>query len=151
MSAVMPFKDIDNQNDSSPWYKDGLHFECQRCGRCCRGEPGVVWVNKAEIEKMASFLGITQEVFARNYLRRINDRLSLIEYGGGNCIMYENGCKVYAVRPCQCRAFPFWKSNLENSGEWEALKSTCPGVGKGKLHSLQEIQDNLKVYENRFG
>lgn len=138
-------------NDTQPWYKEGLRFECQRCGRCCRGEPGVVWVNKKEIDKISLFLGIAKNVFAKNSLRSINDRFSLLEYGNGDCIMYDNGCKIYDVRPCQCRTFPFWKSNLENRSEWEKLKRTCPGVDKGKLHTMKEIDENLKIYENRLG
>lgn len=143
------YKDI--QDDTLPWFKEGLRFECQRCGRCCRGEPGVVWVNKSEIENISSFLGITQDSFARNYLRSFNGRFSLLEYGNGDCIMYDNGCKIYAVRPCQCKTFPFWKSNLENKFEWDKLKKTCPGIDKGKLHTLNHIKDNLKIYEGRFG
>lgn len=134
-----------------PWYKEGLRFECQRCGRCCRGEPGVVWVNKREIEKISAFLGVTQNSFAKNYLRGVNDRFSLLEYGNGDCIMYDNGCKIYDVRPCQCRSFPFWKPNLKNRFEWEKLKNTCPGIDKGKLHTIKDIEDNVKVYERRFG
>ena len=133
-----------------PWYKGGLMFECQRCRRCCRGEPGVVWVNEREMDEIASFLGITRESFARNYIRSINGRLSLIEYGSGDCVMYDNGCRIYSVRPCQCRTFPFWTSNLENREGWEKLKKTCPGVGKGKLHAFKTIQENLKIYESRF-
>lgn len=144
-------KNKDNQSDTIPWFKEGLKFECQRCGRCCRGEPGVVWVNKNEIEKIAAFLGISREAFARNYLRSFNERYSLVEYGGGDCIMYDNGCKIYDVRPCQCRTFPFWGSNLEDRSEWEKLKKTCPGVDKGKLHKLEDIQNNLKIYDGRFG
>ncbi|TVL98769.1 MAG: hypothetical protein CV087_20495 [Candidatus Brocadia sp. WS118] len=142
---------MDIGDDALLWYKKGLRFECQRCGRCCRGEPGVVWVNKKEIGKISSFLGIAKNVFAKHYLRSINDRFSLLEYGNGDCIMYDNGCKIYNVRPCQCRTFPFWKPNLENRSEWEKLKNTCPGVDKGKLHTMKEIEDNLKIYENRFG
>ncbi|MDE1890651.1 MAG: YkgJ family cysteine cluster protein, partial [Planctomycetota bacterium] len=56
----------DNQSDTLPWFKDGLRFECQRCGRCCRGEPGVVWVNKRELEEISSCMGIKKDVFARN-------------------------------------------------------------------------------------
>ena len=144
-------KNKDHQSDTIAWFKEGLKFECQRCGRCCRGEPGVVWVNKNEIEKIAAFLGISREAFARNYLRSFNERYSLVEYGGGDCIMYDNGCKIYDVRPCQCRTFPFWGSNLEDRSEWEKLKKTCPGVDKGKLHKLEDIQNNLKIYDGRFG
>lgn len=139
------------QGDVFPWYKDGLRFECQRCGRCCRGEPGVVWVNKKEIEEISSFLGITKNAFAKNYLRSINDRFSLLEYGNGDCIMYDNGCKIYDVRPCQCRSFPFWTSNLENRSEWEKLKKTCPGIDTGALRTRKDIEENVEVYERRFG
>ena len=139
------------QGSTLPWFKEGLKFECQRSGRCCRGEPGVVWVNKKEIEKISSFLGISQDAFARNYLRSFNGRFSLVEYGGGDCILYDNGCKIYDVRPTQCRTFPFWGPNLENRAEWEKLRKTCPGIDKGKLHTLKDIQDNLKIYEGRFG
>ncbi|MCF6154216.1 MAG: YkgJ family cysteine cluster protein [Candidatus Brocadia sp.] len=151
MNRFKTNKNKDIQENILPWYKEGLRFECQRCGRCCRGEPGVVWVNKREIEKISAFLSITQNAFAKNYLRTINDRFSLLEYGNGDCIMYDNGCKIYDVRPCQCRSFPFWTSNLENRSEWEKVKKTCPGIDKGKLHTLEEIQGNLKIYEGRFG
>ena len=151
MDRIIPDKNKDTQGNALPWYKEGLRFECQRCGRCCRGEPGVVWVNKVESEKIASFLGITQESFFRNYLRSFNGRFSLLEYGNGDCIMYDNGCKIYAVRPCQCMTFPFWKSNMENKSEWEKLKKMCPGIDKGKLHSHRDIQKNLEIYERRFG
>lgn len=142
-----------NRNTSEtdlPWYKDGLRFECQQCGNCCRGEPGVVWVNKREIEEISSSLNITKETFARNYLRNIQGRFSLLEYANGDCIMYENGCKIYSVRPCQCRTFPFWTTNLKNRSEWEKLKTNCPGVDKGRLHSLKNIRKNLRLYMNRF-
>ena len=131
------------QRDSLPWYKDGLRFECQRCGSCCRGEPGVVWINRRETKETCSFLGITQTLFAKLYLRLVNGRCSLRECSNGDCVMYENGCKVYSARPNQCRTFPFWKSNLENITEWEKQKNTCLGIGKGKLHTLKEIRKNI--------
>lgn len=138
------------QEGMQPWYKEGLRFECQRCGRCCRGEPGVVWVNKKEIEEISAFLGITKNAFAKNYLRSVNDRVSLVEYGNGDCVMYDNGCKIYDVRPSQCRSFPFWTSNLEDRSEWEKVKKTCPGIDKGNLHTIKSIEDNVKIYEGRF-
>lgn len=61
--------------------------------------------------------------------------------------MYDNGCKIYAVRPRQCVTFPFWESNLQNIAEWEKLKNTCPGIDTGKLHTLKEIEEYLKKEE----
>lgn len=111
----------------------------------------VLWVNRKEIKEISSFLGITENTFAKNYLRRVNGQFSLLEYGNGDCVMYDNGCKIYDARPCQCRSFPFWTSNLENRSEWEKLKKTCPGVDNGKLRTLKDIEDNVRIYERRFG
>ena len=48
----MPSPDPD-----SPWYRDGLAFSCTRCGACCTGGPGYVWVSPEEIEELARFRG----------------------------------------------------------------------------------------------
>jgi uncharacterized protein len=141
----------EDKKNNLPWYKNGLKFECQRCGGCCRGEPGAVWINAKEIKEISAFLGITETVFAGKYLRSVNGRLSLLEYHNGDCILYENGCKIYKVRPCQCRSFPFWTWNLENKMEWEKVKKVCPGIDKGRFHILRDIQDNLSIYEKRYG
>ena len=58
--------------------------------------------------------------------------------------MYDNGCKIYETRPRQCKTFPFWKSNLRTNAEWEEQGKTCQGIGKGKLHTLEEIGNHLR-------
>ena len=126
-----------------PWYKDGLSFECQRCGSCCRGEPGTIWINKGEIRDTSSLMGISPNQFAEGHIRIINGRISLLEHGNGDCIMYDKGCKIYETRPLQCKTFPFWKSNLRNTAEWEEQGKTCPGIGKGKLHTREKIESRL--------
>ncbi len=126
-----------------PWYKDRLRFECQRCGSCCRGEPGTVWINKREIKDTSTFLGISPNQFAEENLRIINGRISLLEHDNGDCVMYDNGCKIYETRPLQCKTFPFWKSNLRNTDDWEEQGKTCQGIGKGKLHTVEEIKSRL--------
>lgn len=94
---------------------------------------------------MAEFLGLDDREFARRYVRRVNQGLSLIELSGGNCVFYENGCKIYPVRPAQCRTFPFWKEILERPLNWERAAQECPGMNQGKLHSQQEINDLLRL------
>ena len=123
--------------------KNGLRFECQRCGCCCRGKPGTVWINKKEIKDTSTSMGISPNQFAEKYLRIINGRISLLEYDNGDCIMYDNGCRIYETRPLQCKTFPFWKSNLRNVADWEEQGKTCPGIGKGELHPLEEIEGRL--------
>ncbi len=144
MNSSKSGENIRTQGHNYLWYRGGLRFECQKCGNCCRGEPGVVWINKKEIKETSSFLDTTQDLFARSHLRIINGCISLLEHSNGDCIMYGDGCKTYEVRPHQCTTFPFWKSNLRNMTEWERQKKTCPGIGKGKLHTLEEIENRLK-------
>ena len=46
------------QKDRKVWYERGFRFECTRCGACCRGEEGYVWVTDADIKRMARALGM---------------------------------------------------------------------------------------------
>ncbi len=46
---------------SEPWFEDGLRFRCTRCGNCCTGAPGYVWVNDEELSAIADFRGETVE------------------------------------------------------------------------------------------
>ncbi len=131
------------KKQKNSWYKHGLRFECQRCGSCCRGEPGVVWITKREAKSISCSQGVSIDLFTKNYVRLINGRISLLEHGNGDCVMYDNGCKIYENRPRQCKTFPFWSSNLKNNTEWQEQKKTCPGIGKGKLYTLEEIDNSL--------
>ncbi len=121
-----------------------MRFECQKCGNCCRGEPGYVWVNTKEIQAISGFMNLSAGKFGKKYLRKIGRRTSLIERPNGDCIMYANGCSIYAVRPKQCRTFPFWPLNLKSKDNWEALKEFCPGVDRGRLYTQDEIELLLK-------
>ena len=132
------------RGSSVPWYADGLRFECQKCGRCCRGEPGVVWVSKAEIEKISAHLGISPGEFRTKYVRRVGFRLSLKELDNGDCVLYQNGCVVYPVRPAQCRTFPFWSEALRSREWYDEVLENCPGKGKGRLYSREEIEEILR-------
>src|SRR5256714_15433934 len=99
---------MSSTDPDAPWYRDGLKFQCTRCGACCTGAPGYVWVDAEEIARLAEHLGQTSEQFARRYLRRVGDRFSLIEKPGGDCIFWDKqaGCTVYSARPVQCQTWP---------------------------------------------
>ena len=124
-----------------PWYAEGIRFACQKCGQCCRGEPGVVWVNREEVARMSEYLGVSDHEFRRRYLRRVGFRLSLKELDNGDCVLYRDGCMVYPVRPRQCRTFPFWPEALRSRGWFDQFVRNCPGVGKGRLYSREEIEE----------
>src|SRR5947209_11379846 len=82
-----------------PWYRDGLRFRCTRCGHCCTGAPGYVWVNEAEITALAQHRGETVEEITALYVRPVGRRSSLREKANGDCVFYDRvqGCTVYAV------------------------------------------------------
>ena len=123
-----------------PYFFDrGLRFACQKCGRCCVGEPGTIAVSPEESEKIATYLKLPVEEFIDTYLYPFNDGFSIKEDDTGQCLFFDNGCTVYAVRPQQCRSFPFWFSNLRSEQRWNAAAMQCQGIGTGDLHSRHEI------------
>jgi uncharacterized protein len=126
----------------SSWYRDGLAFECTRCGACCTGAPGYVWVNAEEIGRLATYRGETVQEFSRRFVRRVGDDYSLIEKPGGDCIFWDKevGCTVYPARPVQCQTWPFWPENIESPEAWEGVQRVCPGSGKGQVFGVEEIR-----------
>ncbi len=132
----------DKAGKERPWYANGLRFECTRCGRCCAGEPGYVWVENEETHLIARFLKIPEKEFLRRFCRRVVFRTSLRERPNGECVLLTpTGCRIYPVRPAQCRSFPFWPQFLKRPERWNALKDRCAGVGHGRLYSRQEIEE----------
>ncbi|MDE0739852.1 MAG: YkgJ family cysteine cluster protein [Planctomycetota bacterium] len=125
---------------SKPWYREGLSFSCTRCGDCCTGAPGYVWVEPTEIDALAKHFGLSVDNFGERYLRKVGRRYSLIEKPGGDCVFFDKGCSVYPARPTQCRTFPFWRSNLKSERAWDELADECPGIGQGKLFPVEEIE-----------
>ncbi|MGF1579159.1 MAG: YkgJ family cysteine cluster protein [Gemmataceae bacterium] len=129
------------------WYKDGLRFECTRCGNCCTGEPGYVWVNDEEIATIARYLDEPLEETFAVYTRVVDTRRSLRERINGECVFWDRalGCTIYPVRPRQCRTFPFWESNLGSEADWEENCEFCPGSGQGPLIPVEEITKRMNV------
>jgi uncharacterized protein len=128
---------------SEPWYAAGLRFACTRCGACCTGSPGVVWIDEFEIEPLARALGIAPDELAHQYLRREGLRLRLYEWPNGDCVLYDPdacSCRAYAARPSQCRTWPFWPANLQNEQKWGQACVVCPGCGQGELVELERIR-----------
>lgn len=133
--------------EKEPWFKDGLRFECTRCGKCCGGAPGHVWVTDTEIAALGRRFGMTEREFARRYTRRVGrHRVSLTETEDYDCIFFdsERGCTVYEDRPRQCHTYPFWGHALASPVTWETEARECPGIGEGRRWSLVKIQTLAK-------
>ena len=125
-----------------PWYVDGLRFSCQRCGSCCTGAPGYVWLQTEEAAAIAARLGMESAGFLSRYTRRAFGGLSLREEADGRCVLFESGsgCRAYEVRPRQCRTWPFWARIVATPTAWEREAADCPGMGVGDLVGAEEIE-----------
>ena len=132
---------------SDPWYAGGLGFTCTRCGRCCTGEPGFVWVNEKEVAAIARKRGETVEFVLQRFTQNSHRGATLREQGNGDCVFYDQaeGCTIYEVRPRQCRTWPFWESTAATPEAWEKTKKICPGAGQGDLISAEEITRRMKI------
>jgi len=135
------------ESADDPWYRDGLAFECTRCGNCCTGEPGVVWVNDEELAALSAKLGEPLDEVTAVYTCIVHGQRTLREKANGDCVFFDRkqGCTVYTVRPRQCRTWPFWESNLESPESWNAMARGCPGANQGDVIPLEEITRRMKV------
>lgn len=141
--------------DSVKWFQAGLRFTCTQCGNCCSGPPGYVWVKKAEVEKIAAFIGREGKGLTREHLRRVGRRHSLTELRNGDCCFLKTDgekrtCGIYPVRPLQCRTWPFWDANLKSDRTWAEASMVCPGMNNGEHRDLMqiEIRRNARRWED---
>lgn len=129
------------------WYNDGLRFTCTRCGHCCTGEPGFVWVDDTDVAAIAELRGESVEELKALYTRLTDRGRTLREKLDGDCVFYDrkSGCTIYPARPPQCRTWPFWESNVKTPEAWQHTCEICPGSGQGELIPAEEITMRLKV------
>jgi Fe-S-cluster containining protein len=107
-----------------------------------------VWVNGDEVAAIAAYLGKSVEDTLAEHARPVGRKVSLKEFSNGDCTFFDNQtrrCKVYPVRPRQCRTWPFWNSNLESPEAWRQVERVCPGAGCGSFFSLQEIEAQAAI------
>ncbi|HEY8666254.1 MAG TPA: YkgJ family cysteine cluster protein [Tepidisphaeraceae bacterium] len=148
------------ETKSQPWYSAGLNFTCTQCGNCCTGAPGVVWISREEIARLAEFLHLTPEQTVERCCRKIDGRFSLNEtnnQGMYDCVFLteakvktmregqtvtvsKRGCAIYPVRPLQCRTWPFWHGNLATAAAWERSSTRCPGMNTGRHFTQNQIE-----------
>ena len=100
------------------------NFVCIKCGKCCTWS-GYVIITDAEADQIAEFLNLDAKTFIAKFAKLTSSRknLSLIEKDNGECIFFDSEnhlCKIYEVRPKQCRNFPLkW-----NFPDWQ---NECKG------------------------
>lgn len=138
------------KEDSSKlsWYKDGLHFKCTECGKCCTGGPGVINITEQEIDKAAHYLNISASTFKKLYTKTKDNQYSLVQKKSQNydCVFLKNKkCQIYPTRPLQCRTFPWWKENLNSEESWKEIAKECEGINtQAPLVPYEKILQTLE-------
>lgn len=132
---------------AEPWYQDGVSFRCTRCGNCCTGAPGYVWVDEAELAAIAAFREEPLAQVVALYTKPAGALRSLREKLNNDCVFFDRqqGCTIYPVRPRQCRTWPFWESNIRTPEAWQKTCQICPGAGQGDLIPVEEITRRMQV------
>lgn len=123
--------------------KTNLHFECNQCGACCYGnEDYYIAVNAPDMEKICEHLGIGMAWLKRRYVERLDRQLYSIRIAGnGRCVFLgeDKRCRIYPVRPVQCRTYPWWPELLESKNSWNAEARRCEGINVGKQVAVSHI------------
>ncbi len=132
----------------SEFWKEGLKFECQGSGNCCvsRGGYGYVYLTLSDRRALAKEVGLSTSAFTRRFCQQDGGIWRLKDGSSLDCVfLLNNRCSVYRGRPMQCRTWPFWPETLKSRAWNQEVAEFCPGVGKGKVWSAQEIEVQLKA------
>lgn len=153
------------------------HFECTRCGSCCRDDQVLVTVTSGDIIRISKALELTSNEILRALEFYIIDSGEKIPLGlekipsikterglayvalkkmeNGECVfLKDDECMIHSVRPMVCRSFPFVFSRTNGEISWglSAKKEICPGLGIGPLVSREELNslasEILQDFEN---
>ena len=126
-----------------------LRFSCTRCGRCCEtaGEH-YVFLGSTESERIRAYLQISESWFRRRYLDRLESgELVLAATAHDRCIFLaaDGGCRVYPVRPLQCRSYPFWPELVGSRRAWQQESRRCEGINRGNVVPVDRIRRAVRA------
>jgi Fe-S-cluster containining protein len=124
------------------FWADGIKFECQGTGRCCvsRGDYGYVYLTLADRQRFAKHFNITTSRFTRDYCEKTEGWYHLKEFKSACRFLEGTKCTAYEARPTQCRTWPFWPENMNAKAWQKEVVAYCPGVGRGRHYSANEIK-----------
>mmetsp|Transcript_13762 Transcript_13762/g.20857 ORF Transcript_13762/g.20857 Transcript_13762/m.20857 type:complete len:192 (-) Transcript_13762:630-1205(-) len=139
------------EKEPPTWIKEGLHFKCTECGKCCTGASGTVAITLEDTVNMAAELKIEPYEFVDTYCRFIELHdgkrvISLKEVEVKpeqfDCVLLKDQkyCMVYNTRPVQCRTYPFWHSVTKDEASWLSAAKECEGI---LLESSSQREDTF--------
>ena len=117
-------------------------FECRRCGHCCSGQGGIVLTAK-DVERLCAYLGQARDAFLESSTVCAGSKVHLGVRPDGYCLFFADGCGVHPARPDICRAWPYFRGNLVDSGSWAMSQDYCPGISPEVTHG-EFVRQGLK-------
>ncbi len=90
----------------------GAPLDCLHCPSLCCRMAGYVEVSRADIRRLAKFLGLTVSAFeARHVVERTRKGSKRIKSGYDTCqfLGEDRMCTVYEARPRDCRGYYCWE------------------------------------------
>lgn len=69
MKIFYQFRGATHKRWYNKWFKNGLHFSCTQCGKCCT-KAGIVRITKENIKEISNFLKISQGKFIEKLIER---------------------------------------------------------------------------------
>eukprot|EP00040_Diaphanoeca_grandis_P016773 m.86951 g.86951 ORF g.86951 m.86951 type:complete len:549 (-) comp26023_c0_seq1:66-1712(-) len=115
-------------------------FSCIQCGNCCKKPFGrKVVVASAEAKVIADHLDVSVPKFLEKFTTKsttdTHDTGNYLNWGetDEHCtfLTSQGKCSIHAVRPAQCRSYPFTARSMMSDHDWAAESQRCPGIQHG--------------------
>jgi Fe-S-cluster containining protein len=103
------------------------HIDCRTCANCCKTRHPLF--NRAEVQRIAEYLGITPVELRARYLEIDQDSARYVTRELPCPFLKDNLCSIYDVRPSVCTGYPHLHRNFRNR-LWQTIDNaeTCPIV-----------------------
>ena len=110
-------------------------FDCHMCGHCCEGKGGIV-VSPSDLQRLCDFLRMPADAVIAAYGEQAGDKLKIRCGEDGYCIFFRQGkgCIVHEGKPSICKAWPFFRGNIEDPESLALAKDFCPGINPDISH-----------------
>lgn len=127
-----------------------FRFECQpECTNCCT-QDGDVFLIGEDVTRIAGYLKLSEADFRERYCESEGDLRLTIPDGNQCHFLAGGGCGIHAVKPLQCKTFPFWPEYVKAKRVWKNLGKTCPGIGVGPIVDRAQVRADAQACLDAF-
>ena len=138
----------------SPWTKNpgskkGFDSNARSAAIAAPARRASCGSTREEIAALADEAGMDAPEFEAKYVRKVGIRKSLIEYDNGDCVFFDGtGAQMHRLRRAardSAAPGPSGNRTSQRKTAWKQTCEVCPGSGKGKLHSAEQVLHQISV------